>query len=221
MAESTLADVKSGLGNRIAPPRFVAFALIAVVGIVAGTLALGWRQGVMAGFDAGALVFLLSCLSLLDDKVTEMRAAAARNDANRAVLLAITIGVTLVILVAVGAELGEKGGTSAASTALIVATLVLVWLFSNTVYALHYGHLFYMAGDDGKDCGGLDVPDTDEPDYWDLLYFSCTMGMTFQTSDIEITSGRIRRVALAHGLIAFVFNIGVLAFTINVLGGGG
>ena len=221
MAESTLADVKSGLGNRIAPPRFVAFALIAVVGIVAGTLALGWRQGVMAGFDAGALVFRLPCLSLLDDKVTEMRAAAARNDANRAVLLAITIGVTLVILVAVGAELGEKGGTSAASTALIVATLVLVWLFSNTVYALHYGHLFYMAGDDGKDCGGLDVPDTDEPDYWDLLYFSCTMGMTFQTSDIEITSGRIRRVALAHGLIAFVFNIGVLAFTINVLGGGG
>ena len=95
---------------------------------------------------------------------------------------------------------------------------MLAWLFSNVVYALHYAHLFYMPGDEGKDCGGLAVPKTDEPDYWDMLYFAFTIGMTFQTSDVEIESRDIRRVAMLHGLIAFVFNLGVLAFTINVLG---
>lgn len=215
-----MARSVKGLGNRIAPPRFVLFALVAIAGIATGTAMLGWRQGVMAGFDVAAIVFLLSCVPLLDDETDTMRKAAARNDANRAGLLAITVGVTLVILVAIASELSQKGSPSTASTALIVATLMLVWAFSNVVYALHYGHLFYMAGDDGKDSGGLDIPDTDEPDYWDLLYFSCTMGMTFQTSDIQIKSRAIRRVALAHGLVAFVFNIGVLAFTINVLGGG-
>ncbi|WP_156680386.1 DUF1345 domain-containing protein [Sphingomonas profundi] len=214
MARST-----TGLGHRIAPPRFVLFALAAVAGIAAGVPLLGWRHGVMAGFDVAALVFLVACIPLLDDSPEEMRRSAARNDANRAGLLAITVGVTVVILVAIAAELGEAGGPKPLAVALIVATLMLAWAFSNVVYALHYGHLFYLAGEDGKDRGGLDVPGTDEPTYWDLLYFSCTMGMTFQTSDIDIESAQIRRVALAHGLIAFVFNIGVLAFTINVLGG--
>jgi uncharacterized membrane protein len=44
--------------------------------------------------------------------------------------------------------------------------------------------------------------------------------MTFQTSDVEMTSRKMRRVATGQCLAAFVFNIGVLAFTINVLGGG-
>ena len=64
------------------------------------------------------------------------------------------------------------------------------------------------------------MPGTDEPDYWDFVYFAFTLGMTFQTSDVSITDRRIRRVVLGHSLAAFVFNLGVLAFTINVLGGG-
>ncbi|WP_430983547.1 DUF1345 domain-containing protein, partial [Escherichia coli] len=78
---------------------------------------------------------------------------------------------------------------------------------------------FYSDCDgDGKDAGGLEIPNCAEPDYWDFLYFSFTLGMTFQTSDVEISSRHIRRVTLGHCLAAFVFNIGVLAFTINVLG---
>jgi uncharacterized membrane protein len=54
--------------------------------------------------------------------------------------------------------------------------------------------------------------------YWDFVYFAFTLGMTFQTSDVTITSERIRRIVTIHCLAAFFFNIGVLAFTINVLG---
>ena len=76
------------------------------------------------------------------------------------------------------------------------------------------------SADGGGDAGGLEFPDCQEPDYWDFLYFSYTLGMTFQTSDVQITARRVRKVAIGQCLAAFVFNLGVLAFTINVLGGG-
>ena len=95
--------------------------------------------------------------------------------------------------------------------------LAFAWLFSNTVYALHYAHLAYS--NEAK-CMGLSFPDTAEPLYWDFVYFAFTIGMTFQTSDVTISDQSIRRIVAMHGLAAFAFNIGVLAFTINVLGGG-
>ena len=100
--------------------------------------------------------------------------------------------------------------------ALIIGTLATAWLFSNMVYALHYAHLAYMTPH-GK-CSGFDFPGTDEPDYWDFVYFAFTCGMAFATSDVQIVSKHVRRVVTVHCLAAFAFNIGVLAFTINVLG---
>lgn len=213
------AQTSPGIGNRIAPARFLLFTGVALVAIPIGVTLLSWRQGVMAGFDLAALAFLLSCLPLLrDSDAGAMRDAAKRNDANRAGLLAITGAVMAVVLVAVADELAQKDAAQVAVVALIVSTLALAWLFSNTVYALHYAHLFYTADKDGKDCGGLDVPKTQEPDYWDFVYFAFCLGMTFQTADIDMTDGRFRRVATFHCLAAFVFNLGILAFTINVLG---
>ncbi|WCT72447.1 DUF1345 domain-containing protein [Sphingomonas naphthae] len=209
------------IGNRIAPARFVAFVLVAIAGVAAGTHWLGWAQAVMAGFDLAGIVFLLSCIPLLDADAGAMRAAARRNDANRALLLALTGFIILTILVSIGIELGAKGAPDPLAIALVIATLVIAWLFSNMVYALHYAHIFYSGAEGGGDSGGIDLPDTKEPDYWDFAYFAFTLGMTFQTSDISITSRSVRRVVLFHCFAAFVFNIGVLAFTINVLGGGG
>jgi uncharacterized membrane protein len=209
------------MGNRIAPPKFVLFVVLLVAGGIGAGLATNWLHGFIIGFDVAAFVFLLSCIPLLrDTNAAVMRRHAAENDAHRLGLLAITGLVTVVVLVTVGAELLQSRSQSGAAIALIVGTLILSWLFSNIVYALHYAHMFYLK-DKGKggDCGGIDMPGTKEPDYWDFLYFSFTLGMTFQTSDTQITSGRFRRVATFHCFAAFVFNIGVLAFTINVLGG--
>ena len=85
------------------------------------------------------------------------------------------------------------------------------------VYALHYAHMFYLKGEAaGRMPAGSTFPSTKEPDYWDFIYFSFTLGMTFQTSDIDITSRAIRRVSIGQCLAAFVFNLGMLAFTINI-----
>lgn len=210
--------MKLHLGKKVAPPRFILFTVLFVAGLFVAIPPLGWGRGAMAAFDVAAAVFLIAVSTLLGHgEADRMRKTAQDNDANRAGLLVLTGLTMLVILTSVAKEL--QGKTNMAATLLVIATLVLAWLFSNTVYALHYAHLFYSdCDDDGQDSGGLDFPKCAEPDYWDFLYFSFTLGMTFQTSDVEISSRRMRRVSLGQCLAAFVFNIGVLAFTINVLG---
>lgn len=207
-----------GIGNWLAPARYVLFIVsFAVAGMVASHW-LNLRESVMVGFDVAALLFLGSVVTLFDDGVADMRARAKANDANRVTLLATTALVMLAILVAVGAELSGKPDKLAVS--LVIGTLVIAWLFSNTVYALHYAHLFYTSSSGKGDDGGIEFPGTAKtPDYWDFLYFSWTLGMTFQTSDVSISSRHVRKVVTFHCLAAFVFNLGVLAFTINVLGG--
>ena len=205
------------LGKRIAPPRFIAFALIFVVGLVVAIPAQGWARGAMIAFDIAATIFLMSIGWVLRaGQADQMRQAASANDANRAGLLIVSVVTSTIILVAVVTEKMQKATPFA--IALVLASLVLAWLFSNTIYALHYAHLFYGQAD-GEDQGGIDFPDCDNPDYWDFIYFSFTLGMTFQTSDVDITSRRIRRIVTGHCLAAFVFNLGVLAFTINSIGG--
>ncbi len=215
------------LGNRLAPVRFLAFLGVATVAVPVAAALLGWRHGVMAGFDVAALVFLVSLVPLVRcAKADEMRAYAQRNDANRALMLVVSIAVSLAVLVAVGSELIEKGAPRAGAIVLIVTTLALAWTFANMVYALHYAHIFYTQSEPGEggtsaDREGLDFPDTEEPTYWDFIYFSFTLGMTFQTSDVDTTSTGMRKTAIFQCLAAFVFNLGILAFTINVLGSGG
>ena len=216
---------KLRLGKRIAPVRFLFFAAILLIGLPVLTPAIGWRHGMMASFDAAAAMFLVSLWPLLKtSRAALIRSQAAKNDANRVLLLAVSGIVMLAILLAVGSELVEKGSPKPGAVALIVGTLALSWLFSNMVYALHYAHIFYSQGDldgDGtdEDLRGLEFPKTREPNYWDFVYFSFTLGMTFQTSDVDTTTTAIRIVVIFHCLAAFVFNIGVLAFSINVLGG--
>lgn len=210
---------RQSIGNRLAPARFIAFCLVAAIAVPAAILLTDWSRGTMLGFDAAALVFLGSCLPLLGSKAEQVRKAARENDANRVILLVISGVASLAVLAAVAAELGGSGKPSALILALVVATLALAWMFGNTVYALHYAHVFYSRGDAGRDAGGIDFPESPRPVYWDFVYFAFTLGMTFQTSDVQMTTTRMRKVATFHCLAAFVFNLGVIAFTINVLGG--
>jgi uncharacterized membrane protein len=204
------------IGNKIAPARFVLFMIILLVAAPIATLLIhNWRLGMMAGFDVAAFIFLLSLQSLLSTREeAEIRQHAAENDANRVGLLVITGTVVTVLLVAITAEVIGRN-PEPATKALIVLTLVLAWLFSNMVYALHYAHLAYTSP--SPDCDGFEFPGTREPVYWDFVYFSFTCGMAFATSDVQITQERIRKVVTFHCLAAFGFNIGVLAFSINLL----
>ena len=205
--------------TRFVPLRFMMFIALLIIGAVVGVTLWHPVKGTLGGFDIAALAFLISSYPLLDDKAGQMRDRAQKNDANKAALLALTVTVTTVVLIAVGTVIAQAQALSRIDVVLIMVTLALAWLFGNVVYAVHYAHLYYSKSDQGRgDAGGIAFPGTKEPAYWDFVYFSFTLGMTFQTSDCAVRSPNIRKVMIGHCLAAFVFNLGVLAFTINALG---
>ena len=212
------------LGNRIAPPRFLVFLALLPIGYFAYSAlfpASGWSDAAAMGFNFAAAVFIVSLYPLWNDSsAVQMRAHAQANDANRILVLVITTLVTFAVMAAITGELPAAKDGDKLAMAKLIATLLLIWSFANLVYAIHYAH-YYYATDPGKggDVGGLDFPGTKVPDYKDFAYFAFTLGMTFQTSDVSIRAGRLRHVVLLHSFGAFVFNIGVIAFTINALGG--
>jgi uncharacterized membrane protein len=204
--------------GKIAPGRFLLFLALLVAVTAATSLFVDLVRSLMVGFDLAALAFLLSCIPLFGCSTGAMRKSSAENDANRATMIVITFALAAVILVAVGVMLGGKETLGWAEKSLVVATLALAWCFGNAMYTLHYAHLFYSKGKAGKDIGGLDFPGTKEPSFADFAYFSYTLGVAVQTSDVQVTSRGMRKVVTVHCVIGFFFNLGVLALTINVLG---
>lgn len=217
-----MPDSKLSLGQRFVPPRFAAFVVLLVLGF-AGRLAMRGNvaDALAVGFDIAAAAFLLSLIPLLrSGDEQSMRHSSRTNDANRGLVLVITTTLTLVVMAAIAGELPVAKAGSGWALLRLIGTLMLTWFFANAVYALHYAHEFYRSGAQaGTDAGGLQFPGTKTPDYFDFAYFAFTLGMTFQTSDVVITSSTIRRIATLHSFAAFVFNLGVIAFTINAIGG--
>ena len=203
--------------NRFVPWRFALFfvLLLAACG-VAMTLS-EWSKGLLIGFDVAAVAFLASLTGTFAYDAKTMREVAEVGDANRAQLLIISFLLTVVILAAVVAELSAAEKLTLLDKLLVTISLVLVWLFGNAVYTLHYAHLFYTRADGGTDAAGLDFPKTKEPLMSDFVYFAFTLGVAVQTSDVAVTSPHIRKVVTAHCVAGFFFNLGVLALTINIL----
>src|SRR6185437_10398006 len=141
-------------------------------------------------------------------------------------LLVLTTAAAIASLAAVLAELGHAPGQY--QVALGVSTILLSWIFMHWIFALHYAHDFYGKGGDkageragdkagDKRSSGLVFPGNQEPDYWDFLYYSLVVAMTAQVSDVQITSKAIRRMTTVHGVVAFFFNVTVLALTVNIV----
>jgi uncharacterized membrane protein len=206
------------IGNRIAPPRFIIFFALLFAGIAVGLATMERARAIMIAFDVAAAVFLLGCLPLFRHHASAMRRAASENDANRFVLLIVQLVVSLVILVTIAGELVGSNAPNFTDKLLIIFTLALAWIGANSVYTLHYAHLYYSSDGAGHDRGGLDFPgDRPEPDYLDFVYFAFTLGVALQTSDVVVTSPAIRRIVILHCLEAFIFNTGVLALAIGIL----
>lgn len=204
--------------SRVPHTRFLIFLLIFTVTTLALALRLQIEAALIYGFDLAAMVFIGSALPLwLDDGADAARARAARDDGGRGLLLLVSVAVLVAILLSMGRLAAEKAGSGSGFT-LIAGTLVLAWLFANLIFAFHYGHLYYDRQGD-QDAGGILFPEGEAPDFADFVYFAFTIGMTCQTADLDISSRKIRRVVTLHGLFAFFFNLGVLAFAVNVLAG--
>lgn len=211
------------LGNHIAPPRFLVFLVlfgVVSLGWHASVPDSGWADAATMGFDFAAAVFIASLWPLFSECSPErLRTHSRENDANRLLVLIVTTLVTAVVMAAIAGELPQAKAGDLLAMVKLTGTLLMIWLFANLVYTLHYAHYYYATEpENGGDVGGLEFKGTSVPDYSDFAYFAFTLGMTFQTSDVTIRAQPLRHVALLHSFAAFIFNIGVIAFTINAIG---
>lgn len=204
-----------------ARPRLsVSFAIFVVTGAVLMALGLRMAPAILLGFDLAAVVYLLTLARLFNRSTpAHMRLQAKAQDTGRWGVLWSAVVLSGVVLVALGTELHAAKGGGLPALGVGALSVVLSWLFLNIMFALHYAHGFY--GDFGEKHSGLEFPDTPEPDYWDFAYFAIVIGMTFQVSDVQISSRYLRRVALLHSVIAFFFNVFIIAITVNIVAGMG
>jgi len=178
---------------------------------------LPWRMPtrILVGWDAGVALYLALIYRLMARaSIATIRQRAAINDEGAAALLVLTTAAALASLAAVVAELGQARGPY--QVALGMGTILLSWAFMHTIFALHYAREFYGRGRDNR-IGGLIFPGSEDPDYWDFLYYSLVVAMTAQVSDVQITSKTIRRLTTVHGVVSFFFNVAVLALTVNIV----
>jgi len=200
-------------------PRLFSSAALGVVVTVALRVATSWRSVTcqIVGWDVAVAVYLVLVLDMMvRSQVRDIRQRAAEQDEGRFAILVLTVAAGMASLAAILAELSSaSGGRQPARLVLAVVTILLSWTFIHVMFALHYGHEFY--GENVSPGGGMVFPGGDDrPDYWDFLYFAFVVGMTSQVSDVGITSKEIRRTVLAHGVVSFVFNVALLALTINI-----
>jgi uncharacterized membrane protein len=170
----------------------------------------------LIAWDAGIVFYLAwAAWMMAHSPVAEIRRHSAAQDEGAFALMALTVAAAMASLGAIFALLanGDGGEPAPASYILAIATVVLSWAFIHTIFALHYAHDFYG---DGKRANGLKFPDDNKPDYWDFVYFSFVIGMTFQVSDVQVTNKWIRRSVAAHGVLSFFFTTTVVALTVNM-----
>ena len=175
----------------------------------------------LLAWDLGVALYLVLTFTLFSRcNVERIRKRASEQDEGALAILLLTVAATLASLVAIVFEIGGMkqaiGGHGAMQALLAGVTILLSWAFVHTIFSIHYAHEYYGEHRDGK-LGGLTFPGDQEPDYWDFLYFSLVIGMTSQVSDVAITSNAIRRVVSMHGVLAFFFNVTVLALTVNMM----
>jgi uncharacterized membrane protein len=189
-----------------------------ILGIAVGlALPSEWRAitRFLIAWDTTIAIYLcVVCWTFAHSGVSTITAHAEEQDEGRVAVLILTVTATIASIAAIVLMLGQGEGKHAPlQLGFAIATIILSWAFIHLIFALHYAHEYY---DETPPAGGLKFPGNDKPDYWDFAYFSFVIGMTFQVSDVAITSRSIRRTVLAHGIVAFLFNVALLAIMVNI-----
>jgi uncharacterized membrane protein len=199
----------------------------AAAGTAAGAAGLGaailggtsWSVAVLVAWEAAAAVFLLSVWSSVAGmNAVETERLAHDEDGSHAAGEAVVVGAGVASLVAVAFTLAEAGRAHGAHRgALIgvaVGSVLLAWAAVHTVYMLRYARLYYTAP-----IGGIAFAGDDRPDYLDFAYLAVTIGMTFQVSDTDISRRQVRRTALHHALLSYLFGTVIVAITVSTVAG--
>ena len=176
----------------------------------------------LVAWDAGGLVYLFMAFWLMYRcGADHIKSVASAQDDSRLVILTVILLAIGVSFAAIAQLIGYAKQPSIDSreqtilASLAILTIVTSWSVTQVAFAIHYAHEYYRPGK-GTDAHGLIFPQCDDPDYWDFLYFSTSIGAASQTADTGVRSRKLRRLVTLHAVIAFFFNTAVLALTVNI-----
>jgi uncharacterized membrane protein len=208
--------------------RFAVSLVIALITFLALRERLTFPTSAIAVWDSfAAFATLLAWLAIAMTPQTRLREYARAQDLSRLFIFGFVVAAACVALFAVAVLIRShhsemKTGVTV-PLVLALGTVGLSWVLLHTVYSLHYAHVYYGDVDPSDKryaaAQGLDFPGEQSPDYLDFAYFSFVVGMTCQVSDVQVTSQRMRRLTLVHGVISFGFNTFILALLINTISG--
>ncbi len=181
-------------------------------------------RGIVAWDIGSGAYLLLIALFFATSPPARMEANALAQEAGEWTLFFLVLAGATASFAAIIGEFGSMkdvaGAAKGEKVLLVAVTLALSWLLTQVIFALRYAHAFYArSASGGPRDGGLEFPGETAPDYWDFLYFSAVLGMTFQVSDVQITSRKLRRLATLHGMLGFLFNTVIIALTVNLASG--
>ena len=206
----------------VAHKRLVISAVIGIATIFAlSTTDVKLVTRLLLGWDTAVTIYLVAAAAVMArcSTVAAIKRNAAAQDEGAFAILVLTVAAAMASLGAIFAELVALERTNPSYglyITLAVATVVLSWTFTHTIFALHYAHDFYGEGVHSQ---GLKFPGNAHPDYWDFVYFAFVIGMTFQVSDVAVTNKSIRRMVVAHGALSFFFSTAIVALTVNIAAG--
>lgn len=209
-----MTSVSHTVRRGVRRPRMLTSALVAMALFVLLLPAFPPGRAMLISFNAGAGLFLILMVVLMfRANLASMHRRARIQDEGKWTVLILSLGVAAVVLVALSHELHAAKDKSLADIALASSTIFLSWLFVAVVFAQQYAHSYYLTP------GQLAFPGTETPDYLDFTYFSVVLSMCCQTSDVAITASPLRRLVMLHSIVAFFFNVIIIAITVNVVAG--
>ncbi|MHB1986615.1 MAG: DUF1345 domain-containing protein [Acidimicrobiales bacterium] len=192
-------------------------SLLGALGGVAVSFVVLWQAATLIGWDLAALFYLCTtwwALGRLDADGSHR--VAVRQDPSVASSELVLIVAAIACLGGVGLALvraGQIGGdTKAFLIVLGVASVVASWATVHTIFTLRYARLYYSGQP-----GGIDFNEHAPPSYLDFAYVAFTIGMTFQVSDTDLTTHEIRRTALRHALLSYLFGVVIIGMMINIV----
>lgn len=207
---------------------YVSLVIALIVFIISVNRASGIVSFMLTWVAFAISILLFSWIIILSFHPIEVKAVAREEDESSTfiflfVLIAAFISLFAIVFLLKSIPLESKRGLSF-HILLSIASVFCSWTLIHTLFTMRYAHKYYddesYKDDNNKiNEGGLDFPNEKEPDFLDFAYFSFVLGMTFQVSDVQITSRKIRRLALLHGFLSFIYNTVIVALSINIVSG--
>ena len=205
----------------------VRIAAAIVVAVIAYLLTKGLPDelNLLIPYDLGVAIYM-ALFGVLMERASPEDAAriSRRGEPNNRLTLVVVNALATASLVGVAAMLNHPPGRPRWEINLHMAAsllaVILSWFLAHIYFGLHYMRLYY---DDTVVDGklryhlGLEFPKRPAADFWDFMYYSFTIAMCFQTSDVTVTSMRIRRVTLVHAIYSFLFVTAIIGFVVNVI----